>query len=453
MTTLVSPVPRPHPPPMSLPHSSNPDGAGSIPQPPAALARVLERAASSAGGGGRTVLEFLEPQPAPPLDPPGRCAAPMRGCSPSRHRHRLAELHARDQGTPLQQRSNALLQDTKASYYNSDEERRVVPNIELAALQHKADEDRAHHPASATGVASCPVCGALRTPIIDIGAGETLHALDRRKAELQREIFRIELAIKQQKRAQYPDGAEFSTSAGSSPRLRGGTVGSGAAPTTPRAGGATTPRVGSHNSAGSAVRGGNVVGGGGARAGFLLSQPQSSLVMDLRATAESLMAGAPVRASSSSRGGGGASLDHHEISFSTQPQSQQQLQQSQIPANYPSDPLVRDRLSQSILKRPQQATTASEKYMSEEAAALRQPAPYDDGARPFRATANHTHRRASPLSGAAASAGIPNINASPVRDVMYSDDHRDTLKQLAVLRAEREVGRMGSGSATTGPQQ
>ena len=48
-------------------------------------------------------------------------------------------------------------------------------------------------------------------------------------------------------------------------------------------------------------------------------------------------------------------------------------------------------------------------------------------------------RAGRPNPPASSSATFPSLEQSPMRDDMYSEDHRDTLKELAMLRVEREM--------------
>lgn len=404
LATLVSPIAPRTAPPVSLPYSANPAGGGGAPQPPVAL---------------HPVLEIVDTKPAPPLDVPGRSAAPLRGCSPSRHRNRIAELHQRDLGTPLQQSTNSMLSEARASmashWYDDHQQQQqqfrpqqqqqrlhggtVVPSIELASLKYAAAQDGEHAArAESPNAASCPVCGALRMPtVVDIGAGATLHALDRRKAELQREIMRIEFAIKQQRRPQSTaDGSSAAAAAAvsaRSPRL------SGTAPATPIA----YHQHQQHQSSSGFV---------GGRAP---SNPiANSLIMDLRSTADSLMGsvhGSGTNPSVTVRGGHRSGATEHVVVHFHGDQQQS--------ASLPMRPV------------PDVGPSLSARHRTESAASTT----------PFRATANHTHRRAaSPL-------GIPTTEMSPLRDSLYSEDHGATLKELAMLRAERELARAASGGS------
>lgn len=77
---------------------------------------------------------------------------------------------------------------------------------------------------------------------------------------------------------------------------------------------------------------------------------------------------------------------------------------------------------------------------------LHQPSSQVDYQQQLRDAENHVReviqgsiRAGRPTPPASSSSTFPSLDKSPMRDEMYSDDHSMTLKELAMLRVEREM--------------
>lgn len=136
------------------------------------------QAAGAAGAGGP------QPHPVPnlhgpaaPLHVPNKTPAPTRGCSPHRYRSRLSDIHERSATEmSLQQHyytppmDISLLQTTTLvnDKSNSPNLSRSGPLVQGGHNFVVDNNNREHFLQHSPSGASCPVCGALRLPNIDL---------------------------------------------------------------------------------------------------------------------------------------------------------------------------------------------------------------------------------------------------------------------------------------------